>query len=48
MKTIRYLKLVTGSILFAAACYAILAAPGFLSDEASTVCLQSQVTMVQP
>jgi len=48
MKMIKYLKLVTGSLLFAAACYAILAAPGFLSDEASTMCLHCKVTMVQP
>jgi len=36
-----------GSLLFAAACYAILAAPGFLSDEESTVSLHRQIMMVQ-
>ena len=48
MKTIRYVKLVTGSLLFAAVCYTILAAPGLLSDEASTVSSHGRVAMVQP
>ncbi len=48
MKTIQYVKLITGSILFAAVCYVILAAPGFLSDQASTVSAHGQVAMVQP
>ena len=47
MKTIQYVKLVAGSLLFAAVCYVILAAPGFLSDEASTVSLHGQAAMVQ-
>ena len=48
MKTLKYVKLVAESLLFAAACYVILAAPGFLSDEASTVSSHGQVVMVQP
>ena len=47
IKTIKCLKVVMGSLLFAAACYAILAAPGFLSDEGSTVSLHRQVAIVQ-
>lgn len=47
MTTIQYVKLVTGSLLFAAVCYVILAAPGFLSDDASTLSLHGQETMVQ-
>lgn len=31
------LKLITGAVLFAALAYALMAAPGFLSDEDSTV-----------
>ena len=47
MRKMEYLKLVTGSLLFALTCYAILAAPGFLSDEASTVALHRQIAMVR-
>ena len=48
MATLKRLKLVLGSVLFAGVIYAILAAPGFLSDSASTVPMPHQVTMVRP
>jgi hypothetical protein len=47
MTMMKYVKLVTGSLLFAIACYAVLAAPGLLSDEASTVSLHSQFATVR-
>lgn len=39
MTMMKFVKLVTGRLLFAIACYAVLAAPGLLVDEASTICL---------
>ena len=48
MKTMKYLKLVAGSLVFAITCYAILAVPGFLSDKASTVSSHGQVGTMQP
>lgn len=42
MGKLRSLKLVLGSALFAIAVYAILAAPGLLTDTASTAPAQQQ------
>lgn len=42
MRKLRSLKLVLGSALFAIALYAILAAPGLLTDTASTVSTHQQ------
>ena len=48
MTVLRGLRLVLGSVLFAGVLYAILAAPGFLSDSAFTVPMPHQVAMVRP
>ncbi len=48
MKPMQCLKVVMGSVLLAAAAYMILAAPGFLTDEASIVPLDQQIAMVRP
>ena len=48
MRTIKYLKVVLGSLLLAATVYVILAAPGFLTDAASTVPVHQQIATVQP
>jgi hypothetical protein len=45
---LRSLKIVLGSVMFAGVIYAIVAAPGFLSDSASTVPAQHQIAMVRP
>jgi hypothetical protein len=37
-----------GSVLLAAGMYVLLAAPGFLTDEASTVSLSQDTALVQP
>ena len=43
------LKVLMGGIMLAAAIYAVLAAPGLLTDEASTVpALTRQVATVRP
>ncbi|NPD66277.1 hypothetical protein HN018_23685 (plasmid) [Lichenicola cladoniae] len=47
MTMMKYVILVTGSLLFGIACYAVLAAPGLLADEASTVSLHSQFATVR-
>lgn len=48
MKGLNSLKVVVGSMMFAAAIYAILAAPGFLTDSASTVGEHKQTAVVRP
>jgi hypothetical protein len=40
MKALRGVRTAIGALLVAAALYALLAAPGFLSDQASTVALR--------
>lgn len=44
---LRGLKIVLGTVMLAGAIYAILAAPGFLSDSASMVPEQHLVAMVR-
>ena len=48
MAVLRGLRLVLGSVLFAGVVYALLAAPGFLSDSACMVPMPHQVAMVRP
>ena len=48
MVALRGLKLVLGGVLFAGVLYAILAAPGLLDDNASTMPSGHCVTMVRP
>ena len=48
MVALKGLRLVLGSVLFAGVIYAILAAPGFLSDSTSMVPMPHQVAMVRP
>jgi len=48
MVVLKGLKLVLGSVMFAGVIYAILAAPGLLSDSASTVPAQHRIVMVRP
>jgi hypothetical protein len=48
MKTMKCLKVVLGGVLLAATAYVILAAPGFLTDEASTVPIHQQIAPVSP
>ena len=48
MTAMRSLKLVLGSALLAMALYAILAAPGLLTDAASTVPAHQLVAAVRP
>jgi hypothetical protein len=42
------LKVVLGGALLAATAYVMLAAPGFLTDEASTVPIHQQIAPVSP
>jgi hypothetical protein len=42
------LKIVLGGVLLAATAYVILAAPGFLTDAASTVPIHQQIAPVPP
>jgi hypothetical protein len=48
MRTMKCLKVVLGGVLLAATAYVILAAPGFLTDEASTVPIHQQIAPVPP
>jgi hypothetical protein len=48
MKSMTCLKVVLGGVLLAATAYVILAAPGFLTDEASTVPIHQQIATVPP
>ncbi len=48
MKTMNYLKVGLCSILLAAAMYIMLAAPGFLTDEASVVPIDQRIATVRP
>lgn len=48
MTTMQCLKVVMGSFALAAAVYMILAAPGFLTDEASVVPVYQQIATVRP
>lgn len=49
MRTMKCLKIVLRGVLLAATLYAILAAPGLLTDEASTVPAPSrQIATVRP
>lgn len=48
MTTMQCLKVVMGSFALAAAAYMILAAPGFLADEASIVPVHQQTATVRP
>ena len=49
MKRMMGLRLLLGSVMLAAVIYAVLAAPGLLTDGASTVpALASQVATVRP
>ena len=49
MKRMTGLKVLLGSVMLAAAIYAVLAAPGLLTDRASTVpALARQVAAVRP
>ncbi len=47
MAALNGLKLVLGSVMLAGVLYAILAAPGFLSDSASTVPSGHRIAMVR-
>ncbi len=49
MKRMTGLKVLLGSVMLAAVIYAVLSAPGLLTDEASTVpTLTRQVAAVRP
>ena len=48
MKSLTCLKVVLGGVLLAATAYVILAAPGFLTDEASTVPVHQQIATEPP
>ncbi len=49
MGTMRGLRVLLGGVMLAAVIYAVLAAPGLLTDEASTVpALNHQVATVRP
>ena len=48
MKTMRALKSVLGSVLLAAILYAMLAAPGLLTDAASTVPASRAIVAARP
>ena len=48
MTTMQCLKVVMGSFALAATIYMILAAPGFLTDEASVVPVHQQIAAVRP
>lgn len=48
MAALNALKLMLGGAMFAGVLYAILAAPGFLSDHASTVPALHRIVMVRP
>lgn len=49
MRMMRSLKVVLGSVMFAAVIYAILVGPGLLTDEASTVpVLNRPIATVRP
>jgi len=48
MAVAKGLKVVVGGVMFAGMLYVILAAPGFLSDSASTVPAQHRIAMVRP
>ena len=46
MNTMQCLKVVMGSVVLAAVAYMILAAPGFLTNEASVVPVDQQIATV--
>ncbi len=48
MTTMQYMKVLAGSVLLAVFAYALLAAPGFLTEEASTVPQHRLIATVQP
>ncbi len=47
MAALRILKLVLGSVMLAGVLYTVLAAPGFLSDTASTVPIGHRIATVR-
>jgi hypothetical protein len=47
MTTRKFLGYALGSVLLALAMYVVLAAPGFLTDEASTASLRLHAALVQ-
>ena len=48
MRTMTCLKIVLGGVLLAATAHVILAAPGFLTDETSSVPVHQQIATVPP
>jgi hypothetical protein len=48
MRILECLKVIGGSLLLAALIYGVLAAPGLLTDTASTVPVNEHIATVQP